>query len=385
MKKRVLFGIAVISIMTAMSGCGGAKNNQNADNQQPGQPIIDLDANNGENTDKQADEGNSKEQYISAYNALDYVTLGEYKGLSVSVDNPEATDELVEQYVKYILQTQPLTREVKNRKLQLGDVANIDYVGKLDGVAFEGGTSSGYDLTIGSGQFISGFEDGCIGMEIGEVRDVEATFPDPYHSEELAGKTAIFTVTLNAITESVTLEEPTEEYVKQYGIPGVNTVDGFYAYLKDELASQLNDNNSTEIIRTINSNCEFSEPPAPVVDRVYDVLLKNMQSYQSMYGSDIGELVSYYYGGTAEEYEDTLRNEAKLYVNEMVMINAIASNEGIEITDDEYKKMLEESASENGYEVSKYESLIDTEEFKQYVLTDKVKTFLLENNELVAK
>ena len=141
-------------------------------------------------------------KYLSDFKAEDYVKLGEYKGVEISVAEPEVTQEALEGAISVMLsedsKVEPV--EVTGRSVKAGDSVNIDYEGKLDGVAFEGGTAQGADLIIGSGRFIGGFEAGMIGMEIGETRDLDLSFPDPYTpNPDLAGKPVVFTVKVNSI------------------------------------------------------------------------------------------------------------------------------------------------------------------------------------------
>lgn len=187
--------------------------------------------------------GNSQKQeneaaYLKDIDTSGYVTLGEYKGMDLALEEPEIPEEYLESYIQYVLTNNPEYVDITDRAVQTGDVVNIDYEGKLDGVAFAGGTAQGADLTIGSGQFISGFEDGCIGMEIGQTRDVEARFPDPYkNNPDLAGKTAVFTVTLNGIRE-VKIPELTDEYVASLGMEDCETTQEYRAFLRDILIQQ---------------------------------------------------------------------------------------------------------------------------------------------------
>ncbi len=125
--------------------------------------------------------GNStEEKNLSDIDLEKYVTsLGEYKGLELTGTKTEITDEYLESYIDYVLENSKESVEVTGRAVQTGDVVNIDYEGKQDGVAFEGGTGKGYDLTIGSNTFIDGFEDGLIGCNVGDTVDLNLTFPDP--------------------------------------------------------------------------------------------------------------------------------------------------------------------------------------------------------------
>ena len=130
-----------------------------------------------------------------------YVTLGAYKGVEVVVEKMAVSEDEIESYAFQIYNSLISADNggIKDRAIELGDTANIDYVGKKDGVAFDGGTASGYNLGIGSGSFIDGFEEGLVGVKPGETVDLNLTFPEGYQAEDLAGQKVVFTVTVNYI------------------------------------------------------------------------------------------------------------------------------------------------------------------------------------------
>ena len=143
-----------------------------------------------------------------------YVTLNDYKNMKVSVYKPEPTDEDIEQYIN----SQLLNGYITDRAVQNGDVANIDYEGKKDGVAFAGGTDKGYDLAIGSGSFIPGFEEQLVGVMPGETVDLDLTFPENYPEPTLAGQPVVFTVTVNGIAETMEYDKITDADLARLGL-----------------------------------------------------------------------------------------------------------------------------------------------------------------------
>ncbi len=161
-------------------------------------------------------------EYLKDIKAEKYVTLGAYTGIEATVNEPKVPEGAVDSYI-YDNYLAPKAEKVPvtGRAVQEGDVANIDFVGYHDDVAFEGGTGADFDLTIGSGRFIEGFEEGLIGANIGDTRSLNLTFPDPYTNPELAGEDVVFEVTVNSISES---KAPalTDALVKQLGEEGYN-------------------------------------------------------------------------------------------------------------------------------------------------------------------
>lgn len=322
--------------------------------------------------------------YLKDVNVEDYVTLGEYIGLEIVLAEPVVTDDDVDEYIEYVLQNNPVYQEVTDRPVQEGDTVDIDYVGKLDDVAFEGGTGSTSSLVIGSGGFIPGFEDGVIGMEIGDTKDIDATFPNPYlYNPDLAGKTAVFTVTLNGI--SVEQEaELTDEYVAGFGIEGVTDVESYRVYLHDAMLSQLQSDyelqKNSMVLEAAFANTQFTGAPEEMVNRMNNVITGSVFSYAQMLGMSVADVVAASYGGTAEEYETTLYQQAETTVQEYVMLQAIADKEGISVSEQEVEDALAQEAADYGYSVvEEYKSMVDMEAYREYLMSQKVIQFLADN------
>ena len=321
------------------------------------------------------------EAYLNGITVSDYVTLGDYKGVKVSVDAAVVTDEYLDSYIEYVLQSNMLTTEVTDRPVQEGDIVNIDYEGKIDGVAFDGGTAEGYDLAIGSGSFIDGFEDGLIGAETGETRDVEVTFPEDYHGTDVAGKDAVFTVTVNSISVE-TLPELTDEFVQGLGV-GAETVEEYRQYAYDLLMEEQQANHDAEaemaVLETVMNNAKLQDPPEDMTNRYYSRLIDNMNYYASMYGYDLETFLSL--NGTSEE---TIMESAGNAAKQLITMQAIAEAEGMEVTDEELDEEIEANAVSMGYEdADAYREALDVEGYREYMLTEKVLDFLLENAEVV--
>lgn len=322
-------------------------------------------------------------KYLKDFKADRFVTVGDYKNVEVELAQPEVTDEYLDQYIEYILMNNPISTPVTGRPAQLGDVANIDYEGKLDGVAFEGGTAKGTDLSLGSGRFIDGFEDGVVGMEIGETKDLELTFPDPYdNNPDLAGKAVIFTVTLNSLSEQE-IPELTDAYVADLGMEECKTAEDYRNYIHEGLLEQeterFEQEKLNETIVKLEEEAEFKAAPEGMVNRMSDTLIANISSYAQVYGMDIGDYVAAVYGGNAEEYETTLREQASLMAQRYIMLAAIAEKEGISVTDEELEEKLSEEAEGYGYTTEEYTEGMDKEAYREYLLVEKVMDYLGEN------
>ena len=244
-------------------------------------------------------------------------------------------------------------------------------------MAFDGGTAQGYDLTIGSGTFIDGFEDGLIGAETGETVDVNVTFPENYQGEEVAGKDAVFTVTVNSISVE-TLPELTDEFVQGLDV-GVNTVEEYrqYAYdlLMEEEQATHDSNAEIAVLEAVMAGSQIQDPPEDMTNRYYNRIIDNMTYYASLYGYDLETFLSMQ--GTSE---DAIRESAAQAGQEIIVMQAIADAEGLSVTDEELDAEIETNAGSLGYDdVEEYRASLDVEGYREYMMSEKVLNFLLEN------
>ena len=227
MKKKTLGFLAAVLSMCMLAGCG-AKDT-------------------GDGTDAATGAG-AESTALKDMDVDKYVTLGEYKGLEVSVDTVEVDEDEWDSLVNNVYY-ENITAEnggIMDRAVETGDTVNIDYEGKKDDVAFDGGTAQGYDLTIGSGSFIAGFEDGLIGVMPGETVDLNLTFPENYGKSDLAGQAVVFTVTVNYIQPAQD-GEFSDEVISNFGIDGVTNEEELRQYAYDYLNENAQQNYETNV------------------------------------------------------------------------------------------------------------------------------------------
>lgn len=310
------------------------------------------------------------------------VKLGTYKGVEVTKMDTTVTDEDVDNQIEKILAANPEYIAVTDRAAQNGDRLDIDFVGKLDGEAFDGGTSKGYDLEIGSGTFIAGFEDGLIGVGIGETVDLPLTFPENY-TAELAGKDVIFTVTVNEVKR---MKELTDELINE-------VTEGEYADLasyKENVRTMLEENAAvtrenaikTEILTQIASNSEITEYPQEMVDYSVADMTNYYESYAAMYGMEFAEFLNAYFGLSEEEFAEQAVTVVKQNLQQELYVKAIAETEGIEIDDEEYAAGCQKYMDDYGFE--SVEALVEAiggeETMRLSLLLDETYEYLLENS-----
>ncbi len=270
-------------------------------------------------------------------------SLGSYKGVVYTPMSTEISDEEVEAQIQSLLAANPAIREVE-RPAEEGDIVNIDYVGKKDGVAFDGGTASGYDLTLGSGQFIDGFEDGLIGTAAGDKVNLDLTFPEEYHSEELAGQAVVFEVTVNSVKESAEAEL-NDEFIAANTDSA--TVDEYRKAVREDLeeTARLNAENQkmSDVLMKVVEDSEVTVPEESV-ETVYQEQRAYYEQQVQMFGMDLETWVSYY-GIDLETFESDLRTEAAEACKSNAVIMAVAEAENITVEDGDREQL----AADYGY------------------------------------
>ncbi|MCM3759743.1 trigger factor [Alkalihalobacillus oceani] len=272
------------------------------------------------------------------------VTLGEYKGLEVEEKDTTVTDEDVEAELKSLQERQAELVVVEDGTIENGDTAVMDFEGFVDGEAFEGGKAENYSLEIGSGQFIPGFEEQLVGLKAGEEKDVEVTFPEEYHAENLAGKPATFKVKIHDIKRKQ-LPELDDEFAKDAN-EEVETLDELKKELKDKLQKDKEHEAHHEIRDTLvekaAENATIDIPEAMITTEV-DRMMQEFEQRLQMQGMNL----EMYYQFSGQD-ETAMREQFKVDGEKRVRINltleAIADAESIEVSEDDVNKELEKMA-----------------------------------------
>ncbi len=329
-----------------------------------------------------------KAEYIREITASDYVTLGDYKGIEVTISDPEAeAQQNVEEYLAYLDSINTELVEVTDRTVvEEGDTVNIDYTGYRDGVAFDNGAATGQDLTIGSGSFIPGFEDGLIGKEVGETVMLDLTFPADYRSEEMAGAEVTFEVVINSIS-ILEQQELTVEFANEMTQLDCSTVEEFKEtiynlFYEDAVSANENEIAST-IAQSVMANCIFEEPPEKMVERYCDMQIEDMTTQLSAYGTDLNTYMQTYYGMNSEEYMQVFKEDAAKMAQQYIMFQAIADAEGLNLSEEEISQAMAVQAGTYGYSsVEEFKEEIGEEVLYEYLMAEKVMDFLEENAEI---
>ena len=321
MKKIIKAGICVAAAAMIMTGCGNK--NQNAESSSA---AVEETASAPTETETKSEEELHDEESV---------TLGDYKNLTFSAKEEEVTDAQVETRLKELCAEYPVT--IEGRPAQEGDTANIDYSGTKDGEAFAGGTAEGYDLKLGSGTFIDGFEDGVIGMNVGDEKDLNLKFPDNYSSADLAGQEVVFHVKLNQL-KSESDSKVDDDLAKRYYNNDTATLDQLKeevrAELQAEADSQFFNAAGSELLNEVINNSEVTADP-DAVDDMFNQLKSTYSSYASSYGLEFDQFLSMFLGTD----EDGLRDTAENLVKQQIILNAIQAEENLSATDEQKDKL----------------------------------------------
>ena len=294
------------------------------------------------------------------YDVKDYVTLmDDYMNLSVELDSDYAvTEEAVNDYIQNsVLPYYPVYTKGDKTTVESGDVVNIDYTGTLNGEAFDGGSDTGYNLEIGSGQFIDGFEDGLIGANVGESRDLNLTFPEDYPSADMAGQAVVFHVTVNGIMNAAdaTLDTVDDAYVAQnFSTYGLSTVDDMNAYFTDMLSSQYENERlmdlQTKVMEQLEAGCEV-ELPEGLLDARKDQVIQQTEASAQQAGSSYEDYIASYYGySTAEEFEAYVEETLQEQLVQELILEAIVEDQDVSINTADFDDFVTQYVSYYGFE-----------------------------------
>ncbi|WP_078413952.1 trigger factor [Priestia abyssalis] len=311
------------------------------------------------------------------------VKLGDYKGLEVEKMDTTVTEEDVEAELK-TLQERHAELVVKEGKIEQGDMAVIDFEGFVDGEAFEGGKGENYSLEIGSGTFIPGFEDQLVGLEAGAEKDVEVTFPEEYHAEELAGKAAVFKTKIHEV-KSKELPALDDEFAKDAD-EEVETLDALKAKIQERLQTQKTNESEGALRDTLvekaADNAEVEIPEA-MFNTESDRMMQEFEQRLQMQGLNL-DLYYQFSGQDEKALRDQMRPDAEKRVKINLTLEAIAKAENLEVSDEEAEAELAKMAEMYNIPAENIKGMVSVDGLKEDLKIRKAIDFLVENSKTVA-
>lgn len=314
----------------------------------------------------------------------DDLKITQYKGVEIDEveEADEVSDEDVDLYIQSELESNADVTEITDRAVEDGDTVDINFVGKMDGVAFDGGSADNYSLTIGSGVFIDGFEDSIIGHKAGETFDWNGTFPEDYNNTDMAGKAVVFTITVNAITEE-NVPELNDEFVAKVSETS-KTVEEYKKEVKELLEKDAETTYQSSIESAVwekvLENTEVLNYDEDEAEEQKNNWIEQYKTIAESYGMEYAEFLEGQMGMTEEEFEEQVEEVVMNSIKEKMVTDAIADKEKIKLDDDTYEAEVERIADEYGYEsVDVLKESVEEDQLKEEALKNLVKEKLAED------
>ncbi len=304
--------------------------------------------------------------------------LGEYKGVKAQKVTSRVLKKDIEAELEKKREMNSRMVPVEDRPIEKDDVANIDFEGFCDGVPFDGGKGEGFDLTIGSGQFIPGFEEQLIGKSIGDEVDVNVTFPEEYHAEELKGKPALFKVKINSIKVKE-LPELDDEFAKD--VSEFDTLEDLKKDIKENLSKAGKENaaHKTEE-NVINAVCDATEIDIPdaMINSQIDKMLRDFDMNMRYQGLNLEQYLKYT-GMTVDKMRAQFKDDAAKNVKTSLVLEKICEAEGIDASEDEINKEYESMAESNGMKIEDIKKYVSEDDVKETIKARNTIKFLVDN------
>ncbi len=312
------------------------------------------------------------------------IKLGEYKGLEVTKVESEVTDEDVEHEIGHVLEKHARLVAVEDRPVKEGDIILLNFEGKVDGVPFEGGKAENYELVVGSKSFIPGFEEQLVGLSIGEEKDIEVVFPEEYHSEELAGKPAVFSVKVNEIKEKQ-LPEVDNDFVTE--ATEFETVEEWRKdiadKMKDAKAEFAQNTMKNEVVSKLTDIVEV-EVPAVMIENEIDAMMRDFEQKLSYQGLNLDQY--FLYSGTSrDDLAENMREDAEKRVKIGLALEKIAKEENIVATEEDFEQEYQKMADMYKMDLEQIKSIFKNAEqnLSGSIVSRKTADFLFDNSKLI--
>lgn len=376
MKKRAIMISMLLVMALSVTGCSQKTATKDKDTKtEETAKTDDAEETESDNTEDTSEDTPTTAELMAGIDVEKCVTLGDYKGVTVEKTIQSVTDEDVQNEIDNALANYPVEVDQAAKE---GDTVNIDYVGKIDGEEFDGGSDQGADLKLGSGKFIDGFEDGLIGARKGETRTLNLTFPEDY-TQDLAGKAVEFTVTVNAVKEP--LSEPTDQWVAD-NIEGYDNIADYKAGIRSE-QEESNEQTAENQVRyaawtQVIDNCTINEYPETLVEVGKKLYEQQVETYAKYAGMKLDAYIESS-GLTQEEYQSNMEEYGKNVAAQALVCQAICDKEGFAIGDDDYQKALQDMLTEYGCTEDELIQTYGQDNVEQSIMLNRVSNLILEN------
>ena len=376
MKKKAVVAMLIMCMAVSAAACGKSSDTEKTTTETT--DTKDSEDSEKDSTDTDTKEAASSEgkRLVSVKDVSKYVTIGEYKGLELTRTSQSVTDDDVQAEINYNLEDNGT--EVKDGTVENGDTVTINFTGTIGGKEFDGGSAEDYELVVGDGEMIDGFEDGIVGMKSGETKELDLTFPDDYYEESVAGKAVVFKVTLQKFTRPAEL---TDEWVAEN--TEYKTVDEYRAAVKTQLEDTAVQTADYELYsdawNEVQAASEIKDYPKEDVDAAK----KSYQELNEKYVKDAGmEMADFLksQGMSEEDYESECQQYAESKVEQNLIVQGIMDAEGLSIDDEETQKLKDDLIEEYGF--ASIDEMIETygeQEVNESLALLRVERFIVDN------
>lgn len=333
--------------------------------------------------------------YYGYEDLSEYIKLGDYKGLEVKLFDTSATEEEINSAAESWFKSQTFTETV-DKTAENGDIVNIDYVGTMDGEAFQGGTAKDQEFTLGQASFIDGFQEGIVGMKAGESKELNLTFPDPYENNpDFAGKPAVFTITLNAVKKTVE-GELTDSFLGKYSEDYKTVADlkeAQKASIEAGKQSAESNQNINSTLQAVMEKAEIKSLPERELNKAKESIKKTVENYYNQYtaygyfSGTTEEFIKAFFGAEEVESADAYYAEqAEEQTRMELILAAIAKAEGLTVSDEEYNELADAYAD---YQYESKEAFLENVGgegyLRWYLLYNKTMEYLMANTTFLDK
>ena len=376
MKKKAVVAMLIMCMAVSAAACGKSSDTEKTTTETTDTKDSEDSEKDSTDTDTKETDSSGENRLVSVKDVSKYVTIGEYKGLELTRTSQSVTDDDVQAEINYNLEDNGT--EVKDGTVENGDTVTINFTGTIDGKEFDGGSAEDYELVVGDGEMIDGFEDGIVGMKSGETKELDLTFPDDYYEESVAGKAVVFKVTLQKFTRPAEL---TDEWVAEN--TEYKTVDEYRAAVKTQLEDTAVQTADYELYsdawNEVQAASEIKDYPKEDVDAAK----KSYQELNEKYVKDAGmEMADFLksQGMSEEDYESECQQYAESKVEQNLIVQGIMDAEGLSIDDKETQKLKDDLIKEYGF--ASIDEMIETygeQEVNESLALLRVERFIVDN------
>lgn len=376
MKKKAVVAMLIMCMAVSAAACGKSSDTEKTTTETTDTKDSEDSEKDSTDTDTKETDSSGENRLVSVKDVSKYVTIGEYKGLELTRTSQPVTDDDVQAEINYNLEDNGT--EVKDGTVENGDTVTINFTGTIGGKEFDGGSAEDYELVVGDGEMIDGFEDGIVGMKSGETKELDLTFPDDYYEESVAGKAVVFKVTLQKFTRPAEL---TDEWVAEN--TEYKTVDEYRAAVKTQLEDTAVQTADYELYsdawNEVQAASEIKDYPKEDVDAAK----KSYQELNEKYVKDAGmEMADFLksQGMSEEDYESECQQYAESKVEQNLIVQGIMDAEGLSIDDEETQKLKDDLIEEYGF--ASIDEMIETygeQEVNESLALLRVERFIVDN------